>query len=222
MTSGHSDRRDSRTARWRARAILAAPAAVLAVVAPAAACSGGDDAEPLGSRRGRPGLAQPAGGDVEALEPVLVDLLERYDEVVGEVLADPGVARDEDDPLIQEFVSLYSPDSEAPEATVDAWVRDAEAGRQTHPVATGYPAIASRIDGEIETVSDDEVRFPTCNELRYATYDADGDMVDFIPYLEQPGEATAVRVDGQWLLQQLVAFEGQASCRARESTEEPS
>jgi hypothetical protein len=200
----------------------------LASVVLAAACGGGggagdEGADAAGGGRGGPRLEQPAADDPEALEPVLADLLERHDDVVNEVLADPAVARDEDDPLIQEYLSLYSPDSAVPRQVVDSWVADAEAGRVTHPVEAGHPAVAARIVGELRTVSDYEVRFPICSELRYASYDGDGALVEMVPYREQPGEATAVRVDGQWLLQQVDAFDGQASCPAREgTTEEPS
>jgi hypothetical protein len=226
MTSGHDghdDRRDGRDTRRWARTALAT-LAVLVAVGAAAACSGssGDQVAPAGNRRGGPVAEQPTGDNVEAVEPVLVDLLERYDEVVADILADPTVARAGDDPLIQEFVGLYTPDNPAPEAAIDAWAADAEAGRSTRAAETGFPAIASRIDGDIQTVSANEVRFPFCNELRTVTFDEDGNVVEFVPYREQPGEATAVRVEGQWLLQQLTTLDGQAACRVRESTEEPS
>jgi hypothetical protein len=82
--------------------------------------------------------------------------------------------------------------------------------------------VATRIDGGIQAISDDEVRFPTCSEQRYASYEGDGALVEMVPYREQPGEATAVRVDGLWLLLQLDSFEGQAACHAPEGTEDPS
>jgi hypothetical protein len=212
-----------------ARAALRALGLVAAALL-ATACGGGGGggsdpagADPAGGRRGPDrDIQQPAGDDVEALEPILSDLLDRHDDVVNEVVADPAIARDEDDPLIQDYLALYSPDSEVPQQVMAAWVHDAEAGRSTHPLETGHPAIASRLDGDIETLSDDEVRFPTCNELRYAVYDADGGLIEMVPYREHAGEASAVRIDGEWLLLQLDAFEGQAACRARDDTEEPS
>lgn len=219
MTSVHVD------GRIGALTVPAALAAVLLV----AACGGGggDDGGELGGSgrdrvRQRPRVEQPAGESVEDLEPILVDLLERHDEVINEVLADPGLADDDGDPLAQEYLRLYSPDSRVPEQALETWAADAEAGRTTQPADPGHPAVASRIDGAIQTVSPDEVRFPTCNELRYATYDADGNLVDMVPYLEQPGEATAVRVEGEWVFQRLVPFEGEASCATEATTEEPS
>jgi hypothetical protein len=228
MTSGHADDLEGDGGRRVARATPARLAALVVTVATvllAAACaggggSGGDAAE--GRGRLRPGAEQPPGDDVEAVEPLLADLLERHDDVVNEVLAEPGVARDEDDPLIRDYLDLYSPDSAVPAQVVEAWVADADAGRSTHAVDPGHPAVASRIDGPLQAISADEVRFPTCSEQRYASYDGDGALVEMVPYREQPGEATAVRVDGMWLLLQLDSFEGQAACRAPEGTEDPS
>jgi hypothetical protein len=226
MTSVHADDLEGGGGRAGGAARVALAVSLTVLLLLAAACAGGGGGSGAGGREGRgrlrPGAEQPAADDVEAVEPVLADLLERHDDVVNEVLADPEVARDDDDPLVEEYLSLYSPDSVVPEQVVEAWVADADAGRSTHPVDPGHPAVATRIDGGIQAISDDEVRFPTCSEQRYASYESDGALVEMVPYREQPGEATAVRVDGVWLLLQLDSFEGQAACRVREATEEPS
>jgi hypothetical protein len=223
LEGGAGGRPAGRAAR---RSVAVSLAVSVVAVLLAGACAGGGGGSGAGGRDGRgrlrPGAEQPPADDVEAVEPVLADLLERHDDVVNEVLADPAVARDDHDPLVEEYLSLYSPDSLVPEQVVEAWVADADAGRSTHPVDPGHPAVASRIDGEIQAISDDEVRFPTCSEQRYASYEGDGALVEMVPYREQPGEATAVRVDGVWLLLQLDSFEGQAACRVREATEDPS
>lgn len=207
----------------RRRPSLTAPI-VLAVILVAAGCSGGRDGDGEGAAGGDGrddrDVEQPVT-DIEALEPELTDLLERHDDVVNEVLADFTVARDEDHPLLQEYLGLYSPDSTVPEQVVAAWVADADTGRVVHPAEPGHPAVTSRIDGEIETVADGKVRVPTCRELRYASYGAGGELVEMVPYREQAGKATAVRVDGRWLLLRLDAFEGQACCRTTGASPRP-
>jgi Glycosyl hydrolases family 16 len=192
------------------------------VVLVAAGCGGGggDGGRTGGDGRDDRDVEQPVA-DTEALEPALAELLARHDEVVNEVLGDFTVARDADNPLLREYVGLYSPDSSVPEQVVAAWVADAETGRVVHPAEPGHPAVASRIDGEIETVADGKVRFPTCSELRYASYGAGGELLEMVPYREQAGQALAVRADGQWLLLRLDAFAGQACCRTPAAAEQP-
>lgn len=196
---------------------------LLAVALVAAACSGGGgDDDELGLGTGRRGSDQPAGDSDADVRPILEDLVEEHDELVNEIIADPSVARDEDNELIQAYLRLYVPDSDIARQVVETWQADGEAGHTTHAIETGLPAVRLRIAGAIESVNEDKVHFLTCSELRYVRFDADGNRLEVVPYREQPGQATAVRVEGQWLLQQLDAFEGQAACAAGESTtEEP-
>jgi hypothetical protein len=194
----------------------------LVVGALVAGCSGsggsGDEVEPVGAGAGRGGN-DPSADDVEAVEDILAELLERHDEVVADAIADPAAATADGSELVDDLRALYSPGSAMPDQIVGSWTADAESGVRRHAIEDDYPAIASRLDGEVEVVSADEVRFPLCQELRFASYDADGNLVEMMPYREQPGAASAVRVDGDWLLVQLDTFEGQAACRA-EGTEE--
>jgi hypothetical protein len=190
----------------------------LVLVLVSAACSGGgggDDIDPVAN--GGRGGNDPSADDPEAVEDVVADLLERHDEVVAEALTDPSVAEDEDSELVAELRDLYTSDSEMPDEIVTAWLRDAEQGTSTHPMEVGYPTVASRVVGAVDTVSDSEVRFSLCQERRYAIYDADGQLLEMMPYQEVPGEGAAVRVDGDWLLVRLDTFDDQNECAAEET-----
>ena len=198
-------------AHGRATALLLA--AVLATAA-AAGC-GGDadategDADEIGLEA-RPGL--PDDADDDELRAEIKHLLAERDRVVGEIVADPAVAADPDHPLVRELADLYEPDSEEVAAALATWTGHAEAGERPLPATDGRPAFATRLDGEIERLGDDEVRFPTCNDHSYAVLDAADQLVEMQPGIEMPGEGTAVRVDGRWRLRQLTV-EAVTGCR---------
>lgn len=174
----------------------------------ASADSGGDDgaAESAGRSRSRP--EEPPGTDPEEVEPHVTELLNSYDEVVTQIVADPGVAGDPDDPLVQEFVGLFEPDSETVDATLEWWVEMSEAGTTVRPASDRLAINESRLDGPIETVSADEVRFPTCDAQSREVRNGDGEVTQRTLYREVAGEGVAVRVDGQWRLRQLDIVEG--------------
>lgn len=209
-----ASRRNNSVPRW-----LVTLAATGALVTLAAACSGGDDGEEIDPVAQSAAGNGPAGGDVEEVEEVVADLLERHDEVIAEGLANPSVSEDETHEVVGDLRALYTPDNEMPDQIVASWATDAEAGRSTHELEVGIPAVSSSVDGEIETVSETEVRFPLCQVLNLAIYDADGNLIEMTPDREQPGQGTAVRVEGEWLLVQLDTFPEQAQCGAAETEE---
>lgn len=209
-----ASRRNNPVPRW-----LVALAAALALVTLATACSGGGDDEEIDPVAESAAGNGPAGGDVEEVEEVVADLLERHDEVIAEGLANPAVSQDDDSELVGDLRALYTPDNEMPDQIVASWAADAEAGRSTHELEVGIPAVASQVDGEVETVSETEVRFPLCQVLNLAIYDADGNLIEMNPNRAQPGRGTAVRVEGEWLLVQLDTFPEQAQCGAAETEE---
>lgn len=183
------------------------------------ACGGGDDDSGSAlADAGQPGRgdrvdeAQPPGTDPQAVQPYIEDLLVRHDEVVNQVVADFSVAEERDDPLIQQFVDLFEPDSAYAEAQIDAWREKHAEGVSVQPFSDDHPAKTSSLDGGIETVSEDEVRFTICDELRHEIYDRDGALLERLPYFDQSGTAVAVRVDGEWRLRSLASVEGALGC----------
>jgi hypothetical protein len=184
-----------------------------------AACGGDDDQAAAGngaelsSGRDRTSGTEPAADDPEAVRPFVEDLLERYDEVTDQIVADPGVAADRDDLLVQEYLALFEPDSDYAEHRLEAWAANGEAGVSMRPIDDEHLTNESHLDGEIEAVSDDEVRFPTCDEQRFEVLDRQGRVTQRTDLFVQPGEGVAVRVDGEWRLRRLDAFDGTAGCR---------
>jgi hypothetical protein len=206
----------SSTARPRARGRPVALLLAAALAAAAAAGCGGDaDASEGGADEiglgARPGLPD----DADELRTEIEQLLAERDRVVGEIVADPAVAGDPGHPLVQELTDLYEPDSEEVAAALATWAGHAEAGERTLPATEGRPAFATRLDGEIERLGGDEVRFPICNEHSYAVLDAADQLVEMQPGVDMPGEGTAVRVDGRWRLRQLTV-EPVTGCRQEE------
>lgn len=182
-------------------------------------CGDSDDREAAASDVGvaeassRSGRSEPAGSDPVAVEPYLAELLVHYDQVVNQLAADPGIARDEDDPLVQEYLGLFEPDSEIAAGAIAAWVDNAEAGISVLPYNDEHPAQVFSVDGDVEAVSDDEVRFPICAERRHRIYDGEGRETQQTRYFPVSGVGVAVRLDGEWRLRRLELVDDGAGCR---------
>ena len=156
--------------------------------------------------------AVPSGSEPAAVAPYIEDLLAAQDRVVNQIVADPAVVEDPDGPLVREYVELYEPDSQSVALALDTWAAQSTAGTSTQPYSVDHAAFVSRVDGPVETVSEDEVRFPTCDEQRYGIYDAAGALVEVQPLATVPGEGVAVRVDGEWKLRRLDLFAEMDEC----------
>lgn len=200
-------------ATWR-RAI-AGTLAVVALLA-AGACSGDDD-EATGDDDEVAGVpledgAHAPASDVGAVTGHVEDLLAGYEDAVNAILLDQQVTLDESSPEVAAYRALFEPDSEAVAEAMGGWRANAEAGVEYRLTDTGEPGIQSRLDGDLEVVSDDEVRFPTCDEHHLLTYDAQGALVEEIRVIDLAGEGVAVRVDGLWYLRDLALSSDAAPC----------
>jgi hypothetical protein len=192
------------------------------------ACSGGDDgADGDAGGRSDDDVAEltssdgePEATDAATVEPYVERLLVDYDDVVNQIVADPQVAADSDHPLIERYLDLYEPDSAFARRLVDVWAERGAEGLATRPFDDEHPASLTRLDGEIEVVSGDEVSFPACVERRLVVVDGEGRTTQRTPYAEQRGEGVAVRVDGEWRLRELEVLNGTATCRTA-SEDEP-
>jgi hypothetical protein len=166
---------------------------------------------PAPSRTSR---TQPPGSDPDAVRPYLDDLLARYDDVVGRIVADPSVARTSNSPLVQEYLSLYEPDSDFAGGLLDAWVERADAGLVTRPLDGEHAISRSRVDGEIDSRSDHEVAFAYCVERHFTVVDRAGHLQQRVSGRRQRGDGVAVRVGGVWLLRALTVQADTAACRS--------
>jgi hypothetical protein len=191
--------------------LLAGGAVVLA------ACGGDDDTAGGGGADERE-VAQGAGDgapeatDAAAVQPYVERLLAEYDDVVNQIVGDPEVAADRDHPLVQQYLDLYEPGSDFALQLVDVWVERGAEGLATRPFDEGHPASLTRLDGDVEVVSGDEVSFPACIERRLVVTDGEGHTVQRTPFREQRGEGVAVRVDGEWRLRELGVDGGTGRC----------
>lgn len=195
---------------------------LFALVLLVAACSddgGGDAAGSLESEsaaRQRPTLTVPPGTDPEAVEPYVDDLLVQYGELVSEIVAEPSVAEDPDDPTVQAFVDLYVPGSEAADNMVEGWVEAGE-GVSLQPYNEGQQTLtASLLPGSVETVSDDEVRFLVCTEMRHLYVGEEGQVTEWTRDSRWLGEGTAATVDASWRLESLDAMAIGPGCQEDE------
>jgi hypothetical protein len=149
--------------------------------------------------------------DTDRVHDQIVRLLADYDAVVNQIIAEPEVTGDPSGPLVEQYLDLFEPDSEFAGQALETWRANAADGISIEPYTEGHPANLTRLDGDIDIVSDDEVRFPTCSEFRQLVYRGDR-VVEGLPYMEQPGESVAVRIDGGWVLRRRDVFTDVPEC----------
>ena len=193
-------------------------AVALAMVA-LVACGGDDDQSETPAPSSTTGRApatteatQPPGTSPVDVEPYIAELLVRFDDVTNQIVADPSVANDREHPLVAEYLSLVEPGSLA-EGAVQGWVDAAGQGISIRPYDDSAPSHVTALDGDVETVSADEVTFPTCERHHYRMYDAQGRETEFVTGQSIPGAGTAVRVDGEWRLRRIDIAEDTLGCR---------
>jgi hypothetical protein len=198
----------------RPRALTLALAVAAAVVLIAAACTGDDDSSGgSGSGDGNgSGDGEAADQlDPERLESEIIALLADYDDVVNQIIADPQVAEDADGALVDRYLDLFEPDSEFADQALETWRSNAAGDISIEPYDDAHPANLTRLDGEIEVVSDDEVRFPTCSEFRQRVYEGDR-VIEGLPFMEQPGRSTVVLIDDEWVFRRRDVFTDVPEC----------
>ena len=178
------------------RGLLPPLVAALVLTVALAGCGGSDDRAT--DDGGPAGAAAPDrsveadASDPETVRPYVDALLAHHDEIVNALAADPTAVSGPDAPLADEYVVMQ-------------------------PYSDADPIFTLRVDGAIERVADHEVRFPVCGEERSIVV-RDGQPVQHTPYLPQPGEGTAVMVDGSWRLRSVDLFPNTAGCTTEEPT----
>jgi hypothetical protein len=175
-----------------------------------AGSGGADDADRVDAAASD---AEPEATDAATVQPYVEGLLVSYDDVVNQIVADPHVAADPEHPLVHQYLDLYEPDSDFARQLVDVWAERGAEGLSTRPFDDQHPASLTRLDGDIDVVSGDEVTFPACIERRLVVVDGEGRTTQRTPFRQQRGEGVAVRVDGEWRLRELGAINGTANCR---------
>jgi hypothetical protein len=156
---------------------------------------------------------QPPGTDPAEVRPYIEDLLARFDDSTNQIVVDPGVAADRNDPLIQAYLRLFEPNSDFAEGAISNWVQNGELGLSTEPFDDSAPPYTTLVDGDLVAVSDDEVTFPTCDKQNYRHIDGQGRPTELVSGQQVQGQGTAVRVDGEWRLRRLDIYDNAPGCR---------
>jgi hypothetical protein len=220
LVQAPSDERARRMSTPPTRLLPRAVAVVLlgSLIA-AAACGGDDDEVGPGTTRprgdGTTSTTEPPGTEPADVQPYITNLLARYDELTNQIVAEPSVATDRNSRLIRDYLALVEPGSDA-EGAIETWVDSAAQGITIRPYSDDAPAFATSVNGEIETVSEDEVTVPTCETQNYRRYDGQGRETEFVTEQSVPGEATAVRVGGQWRLRRIDIASNVVGCGGAE------
>jgi hypothetical protein len=146
------------------------------------------------------------------VKPLVAILLQRYDEVVNQIVADPAVVRDSNDPLVVEFRALFDPDSDFAQESLDGWAEMADNGVSLKPLSSKHPVNVTYIDGNLIPGEDDEVRFAQCAVQRWVKFQDGKETDQSVDEELLAGNGSAVRVDGHWLLGELATPEGMDGC----------
>ena len=157
---------------------------------------------------------EPPGTDPEAVEPYVQDLLTRYDEVTGQIMADSTTAADPENPLYADLRTLLAPDSEMADAVVLALSSRGERGISQRPYVESADAVpvTRSVQGDVATVSENEVTFPLCARYDYRLYDGSEQQIEMSNGRSELGQGVAVRIDGHWLLDRLEGVEESVGC----------
>ncbi|HWL41762.1 MAG TPA: hypothetical protein VNQ73_02375 [Ilumatobacter sp.] len=116
------------------------------------------------------------------------------------MLADPRIARDATNPLVEAYFALFAPGASFPSTVVEGWVREADQGRFYQPGPAGVMRRSTVMS--MTATSDDEVSFTICAQNSVRIIDEAGNPVEAQGGV-QGGLVNAVRVNGVWLLRDL-------------------
>ena len=143
---------------------------------------------------------QPAATDVEAVTPVLQDLMGRYDAAVAAILADPRGASDPTGAEVEAYLALFTDNSTFADGALASWAREGEQGRFYRPGPGGQLTRSTVI--AVTPADDDEATFTICAENSMEITDSDGNVVESFGG-QTAASVVAVRADGRWRIRDL-------------------
>jgi hypothetical protein len=136
----------------------------------------------------------------ESLKPIVDQLVDSYDAVVAEILADPNVASDPGNELVRRYLGLFPQDSTFANGALGFWTSEAAAGRFYRPGPRGvmYDSTVQFVElrGEAEAVA------KVCTITSIQIVDGAGAALESQGGVSG-GEVVVVRVDDDWLLRDL-------------------
>lgn len=158
---------------------------------------------------------QPPATEVEAVRPVLQELLGRYDAAVAAILADPRVASDPTNAEVKAYLALFTENSTFADGALANWARDGEAGRFYRPGPRGE--LTNSTVTEVTPTSEDEASFTVCAVNSMEITDSAGNVIESVGG-QTAATVVAVRVEGVWQLRDLTEASA-TGCPERESEE---
>ncbi|MGE3442701.1 MAG: hypothetical protein AB7L13_08730 [Acidimicrobiia bacterium] len=136
----------------------------------------------------------------ESLKPIVEQLVDSYDAVVAEILADPSVASDPGNELVRRYLGLFPQDSTFANGALGFWASEAAAGRFYRPGPRGvmYDSTVQSVElrGEAEAVA------KVCTVTSIQIVDSAGAALESQGGVNG-GEVVLVRVGDDWLLRDL-------------------
>ena len=136
----------------------------------------------------------------ESLKPIVEQLVDSYDAVVAEILADPSVASDPGNALVRRYLALFPQDSTFANGALGFWASEAAAGRFYRPGPRGvmYDSTVQSVElrGEAEAVA------KVCTVTSIQSVDSAGAALESQGGVNG-GEVVLVRVGDDWLLRDL-------------------
>jgi hypothetical protein len=157
---------------------------------------------------------EPSAAEPAEVVPYLEDLLVRYDEAVNAMVADPSIAKDDDDPTVDEFLSLFAAGNEFATGSLDGWVAQADQGIALRPASPDRSVNTTTLEGPPTRIDDDTILFGQCTVQSYVVVE-DGHETRREDRKLLPGSGKAVRVDGHWLLQEITTPPDAQGCISR-------
>lgn len=143
---------------------------------------------------------QPPATDVEAVTPVLQELMGRYDAAVAAILADPRVASDPTSAEVESYLSLFTDNSTFADGALANWAREGEQGRFYRPGPGGHLTRSTVI--AVTPADEDEATFTICAENSMEITDSEGNVVESFGG-QTAASVVAVRTDGVWRIRDL-------------------
>ncbi len=136
----------------------------------------------------------------ESLKPIVEQLVDSYDAVVAEILADPSIASDPGNELVRRYLALFPQDSTFASGALGFWTSEAAAGRFYRPGPRG--AMYDSTVQSVELRSETEAVATVCTITSIQIVDSTGAALESQGGVNG-GEVVVVRVGDDWLLRDL-------------------
>lgn len=147
--------------------------------------------------------------DSNELEDQIQDLLRSYDEVLGEIGAQPQVASDRESPAYDDLRALLAPESPMTEPLINGLV--AAGSRGERQLATGghrFP-VERIVGGRVRPVSDSEFKVIVCGQMNYGVFNGQNQQIELAEGHVESSDATIVRVDNDLRIERFEVLESE-------------